>query len=465
MKKNIDPIFKNKLDSPQKAPDGAWDYIQSQLPPEDDTKPLLPFWKKYLGIAILAAVLVGTGLVIIGNKSLFTQEPVNQITHDSMEQLNTDFEGKKVQQNQMNFKTEGKISNAPTQQNERQTATDVNQQYGNDGAYKISNVDKYQSTKGNVSQNNHQGVNTPNEQNDLFSTVLTQNYAQTKAIKKPWSPELIFIESSALLKEIYIQNENLIASTIPDSKSEKQKERKNKFKMDFDKFYLSGFVSPTGLNTFVGSSMLSDNLNEYKTENNITLSYGLKAAYAIHPKVKIRTGLSVIGFEQITKNVLLSTGFSETADSFTSANDNIIYSGNLRIHNPNETNDLSYRISDGDVQQQSQFIEIPLEAEISVFQSGSIGISATGGGSTWLLSKNKIYAHTNGHTEELGKADNLNKTSFSANAGLKFDMKISENVQLNVEPNFKYLLNPVRNIENYSPYTIGVNAGVTVKIK
>lgn len=49
MKKNIDPIFKNKLDSPQKAPDGAWDYIQSQLPPEDDTKPTASILEKALG--------------------------------------------------------------------------------------------------------------------------------------------------------------------------------------------------------------------------------------------------------------------------------------------------------------------------------------------------------------------------------------------------------------------------------
>lgn len=79
--------------------------------------------------------------------------------------------------------------------------------------------------------------------------------------------------------------------------------------------------------------------------------------------------------------------------------------------------------------------------------------------------KNKIYAHMNGYTEELGTANNINKTSFSANAGLKFDLKISDGVQLNVEPNFKYLLNPVSNIDKYSPYTVGVNAGVTVKLK
>ncbi|MFA7448416.1 MAG: hypothetical protein WCY77_08270, partial [Weeksellaceae bacterium] len=119
----------------------------------------------------------------------------------------------------------------------------------------------------------------------------------------------------------------------------------------------------------------------------------------------------------------------------------------------------------GNIQQQSEYIEIPLEAEIAILQTSSIGISATGGGSTWLLSRNKIYVHTEDYTEELGQANNLNKTSFSANAGLKFDMKIMDKVQLNVEPNFKYLVNPVNNIEKYNPYTVGVNAGITVSLK
>ena len=157
------------------------------------------------------------------------------------------------------------------------------------------------------------------------------------------------------------------------------------------------------------------------------------------------------------------TGQSESAISNTK--NNINYSGDLRIFNNQQQGDYSYRASSGDIQQQTQYLEIPIEAEYSLFDTGSIGISVTGGGSTWLLSKNKIYAHTESHTEELGTADNLNKTSFSANAGLKFDMKITDGVQLNVEPNFKYLLNPVNNIEKYSPYTVGVNAGISIKLK
>src|SRR5690606_41774847 len=80
-------------------------------------------------------------------------------------------------------------------------------------------------------------------------------------------------------------------------------------------------------------------------------------------------------------------------------------------------------------------------------------------------SKNKIYAYTDEISENMGEATNLNKTSFSANAGLKFDLKLTDQIQFNVEPNFKYLMNPVNNIEKFNPYTVGVNAGVTVSFK
>ena len=69
------------------------------------------------------------------------------------------------------------------------------------------------------------------------------------------------------------------------------------------------------------------------------------------------------------------------------------------------------------------------------------------------------------YTQELGEANNLNKVSFSANAGLKFDMNLTDNIKLNVEPNFRYLINPVNNIEKYNPYTVGVNAGLSISLK
>lgn len=460
MKKNIDPLFKNRLDSPRKAPDGAWDYIRERLPSEDD-KPVIPFWKKTLGIAVILTGLVGGGL-LIGKKDYSA--------------ANTDgnagiVQTEKGEQNQSENTVQTEV------QNDSSTAGTDGLENGSDNGtqYFVQNSfgsENFAIGKSNQNPNqtklytqnglngNYAGNSNPDGKSLL--QVLTGDYSSAATKTFAWNPEFDLISNSVLLSEINSNNEKLIASNFDIKKSNEKKKKSYK---SFENLYVSGFVSPTGLNTFVGASMLSNNLNDYKTENSITLAYGLKAAYSLNPKLKIRAGVSVVGFEQITKNVLMTTGFSDSPNSFAGSGNNINYSGELRLYHPMEGEEMNYRLSDGDVQQQAQFLEIPLEAEYEVFQTGIIGISVTGGGSAWLLSKNKIYAHMNGFTEELGTADNINKTSFSANAGLKFDMKISDGVQLNVEPNFKYLLNPVSNIDKYSPYTVGVNAGVTVKLK
>lgn len=467
MKKNIDPLFKNRLDSPQKAPDGAWDYIRERLPSEDD-KPVIPFWKKTLGIAVLLTGLVGGGL-LIGNKD---RSAANADGNSGIVQNQTGEQNSSVQNQSGNTVTDGIQENSlitgfEESENDFENQNQNPVQNGFDSEnFTIVNSNQNHNRTNLYAQNGLNGNFAGNSNSDgkSFVQVLTGDYSSAPAKTFAWNPEFDLISNSVLLNEINSNNEKLIAANF-DTKTAKSNEKKKKSFKSFENLYVSGFVSPTGLNTFIGSSMLSNNLNDYKTENSITLAYGMKAAYSLNPKLKIRTGVSVIGFEQITKNVLMTTGILDGPNSFTGSGNNINYSGDLRLYNPTEGGELNYRLSDGDVQQQAQFLEIPLEAEYEVFQTDILGISVTGGGSAWLLSKNKIYAHMNGYTEELGSAENINKTSFSANAGLKFDMKISDGVQLNVEPNFKYLMNPVNNIDKYSPYTVGVNAGVTVKLK
>lgn len=460
MKKKIDSLFKNGMDRPQKSPEDAWDYIQSHLPSERDDR-IIPFWKKSLGIALLLIGLTGAG-IMIGKNNWFSNQNNNKNLSRPIATKHSNNSDAKVLPESNQNKTNLIIDEQEFNASENQYGTNYSQVVEAEFNSKKSDLNKSNTNTQPTYYSNN--LNYQNQQSNSFIAILTQDYQRTLITQNELNLSFDLINPSDLSKSINFKPEVEITAT-QDNKISKQNKQKSKVKMDFDRFYVSGFISPTGLNTFVGASMLSDNLNDYKTENAITLAYGVKAAYSLSPKFRIRTGISMVGFEQITKNVMMTTGFSDQPFTIEGTGNNIDYSGNLRVLNPRELSDVSYRFSDGDVQQQSQFIEIPIEAEFSVFRSGSIGISVTGGGSTWLLSKNKIYVQTDGHTEELGKANNLNKTSFSANAGVKFDLKLSDNMQFNVEPGFKYLINPVSNIQKYSPYTVGVNAGISIRLK
>lgn len=463
MRRKLDSYFKEKLNQPQQAPEDAWENIQSRLPKEKK-RPFIPFWTKISGIAAVGIFLIG-GFFVLNNSSnqsiIHTTETDSSIV-DAQTNPNSTLNSNTEIQTNNHIKIE-ETNHLNHQNISAETASIYSKPNESNESNFSSNHGLIQNSIEN-SQETHWANSIENLENSIFSKNKIIPIFDFNSMNDRLSNENLIASLNVSKNEISDQKlENL---TINDQKKSNPKKKIN---ADFNKFTLSGFISPMALNTFVGKSMLSDEMSNYKTDNNITLAYGIKGAYALNEKIKIRTGISKIGFEQFTRNVPLIGNVATTPSANTAlAVSNINYNSQLRVVNLNpqslanaELNLSTY----GDMQQQSEYIEIPIEAEFALFQNESIGISATGGGSTWLLAKNKIYVHADNYTEELGRANNLNKTSFSANAGLKFDMKISEEIQINVEPHFKYLINTVSDIDKYNPYTVGVNAGISISLK
>lgn len=81
-----------------------------------------------------------------------------------------------------------------------------------------------------------------------------------------------------------------------------------------------------------------------------------------------------------------------------------------------------------------------------------------------FLNKNEIFSEIDGYRTLLGKANNINKVSYSANFGLGLNYKIFKKIDLNFEPMFKYQINTFNNTSgNFKPYFIGVYTGFTIK--
>lgn len=477
MKQKLDKYIKENLNSPQQPPKGAWEFIQKRIPKEQEKKRTIPFWARLSGIAAVLLLMIGFGYWlgtynasdIELNQGIAVNPSNNSVESES--QINDNTNSQNSEENVPNYiQSEENILNPNNNPSSiYSTSSEGNKVYSNN--YNHSQFD---------AQNNYSTSN--NETHDLnfnsiaqnatqkFNEFLTENLSDlNNSLKNINLNPITSLNLPNINDANFDQNPNNELLLVLDDKPKEEKKKKKK--TDFDKFHISGFVSPLAFNTFVGNSMLADEMSQYNTENNVTLAYGVKAAYSVSPTLKIRTGVSMIGLEQITKNVPLEVQVvGATSLASVDKINNITYGGHLRINNNPvaafvDAELVQQKSGFGNMQQQTSYVEIPVEAELSLFQTNSIGISATGGGSTWVLSKNKIYVHTEDYTEELGKANNLNNVTFSANAGLKFDMNLTENVKLNVEPNFRYLVNPVNNIEKYNPYTVGVNAGVSVSLK
>ena len=53
--------------------------------------------------------------------------------------------------------------------------------------------------------------------------------------------------------------------------------------------------------------------------------------------------------------------------------------------------------------------------------------------------------------------------SYSANAGLKLEYLLSPKTSLNLEPNYRYMINSMNNVETKNPSLLGVNVGFSIK--
>jgi hypothetical protein len=93
-----------------------------------------------------------------------------------------------------------------------------------------------------------------------------------------------------------------------------------------------------------------------------------------------------------------------------------------------------------------------------------ISLAIRGGMSTLFLTENVISINGNDGNMQIGKASNLNNVHFSSNLGLGFSYNFMKNFQLNVEPTLKYQINTFsKNAEDFSPYVVGVNTGISYK--
>jgi hypothetical protein len=93
-----------------------------------------------------------------------------------------------------------------------------------------------------------------------------------------------------------------------------------------------------------------------------------------------------------------------------------------------------------------------------------LGINLIGGFSTLLLGNNEVSVTANDFEDVLGEANNLSDVSFSTNVGLGLSYQLSRKFKFNVEPMFKYQLNPYTdNSVQFKPYYVGVYSGLSFK--
>lgn len=238
------------------------------------------------------------------------------------------------------------------------------------------------------------------------------------------------------------------------------------------KLAISSFVSPTLL--LDSKSILSSTFNANTLQNDITVSYGAKVSYIITDNIKVRAGIAKIDLAQNTNNITTSSVSNMSSinaihsdNNFANNPENIKYTSEISILNNAEDFPNKYYLSaDNKMNQKLEFVEIPIEIELNLFKHKRFNISAIGGGSYFILTKNEIdITNSTSGKLKIGEASNVNNTSFSANGALKFEYLFNNKIGINLEPHYKLLLNPIKDNPNNSSSLIGINLGMSFQLK
>jgi hypothetical protein len=253
-----------------------------------------------------------------------------------------------------------------------------------------------------------------------------------------------------------------------------------------NRWSIAAMASPTYMSNFnSGSNGLSKELAA--TERSlVSYSGGVAFSYKISKKFSIQSGLyyssmgqkidginSFSGFQPygtITKGdhnfeVITTNGivYTNNPDVFLSANgaDRIVTAYTNDVFDPKKANLQAVSSS---LDQNFKYLELPVILKYKIVDK-TLGINLIGGLSYNLLVGNSVYTTVEGSKYSIGKTQGLNPLTLSSSLGMGMEYNLSGKLSLNLEPTFRYYLNPfsVSTGSFIHPFSFGIFSGVSYK--
>ncbi|HLS29911.1 MAG TPA: hypothetical protein VK021_03570 [Flavobacteriaceae bacterium] len=471
-KKNIDRLFQEKFRDFEASPsEKNWDQIREKLiEKKDSRKRLFPIWFKIAGIAAVLLVLFMVGSFWFNtdqNPTVVSQEEVEtpEQTQKSISRSQSD----KDKIDQTNFESEH-ITDDDTEMtgqnlvsSENNEAKSESKQFTQkeDKSKRASDLAKAETTTQYEIENNNQEtslidfLSVLEEEKRLNRNVggimQTEKLAEASITE---NPELIESEGKSLFDEIEKQE------TL-------DKDEQNTSTLS-NRFAIRPNVAPIYYNSMKGGSAVDPSFAGNKSEGEVTMSYGIDVSYAVSKRVKVRTGVSKVNMSYNTPDIAYiassgSQGLKSVRNNPEARNISVV-TKNAILKRPGEvSNNSAAPYTFGKLNQQLEYIEVPVEVELAVLDK-RFGINVIGGASTLFLKDDLVRLNSEMGTTNLGRANNLNSVSFTTNIGVGLEYNITETFNLNIEPTFKYQINGFSGDNGgFKPYFFGVYSGVSMR--
>jgi len=469
-KKNIDQLFNERFANHQADPPShVWDKVQARLEKDKKDRVIAIWWKAAGVAASLALIFSLAGLLdTTQSKSIVEQQP--EVKNNSTPSTQID---KAVEINLRQDKPRVAASNKAAQNN----------------AIKP----QVKSSDNTVSKNKPNVLKTP--ENAVVKLVVKKDAGVLSknlgvAVVKPNNSPVILenkditntevvvptASSTVIASEEKISPEEAEKQSIYDAiEEQKQLESKeavaNNTNPQENLWEIAPNIAPVYYNTLSQGSSIDASFADNSQSGDVNISYGIGVRYALSDRLKIRSGISNVALSYSTAGIELGDGpVSLALKNIDYASEGIVVIaqdlGTFSSQNQDGTfGDITPKSTNGEafINQNISYYEVPLELSYTLFDS-AFGLDVIGGVSTLLLGNNEVSVTAGSYNEVLGSANNLSSLSFATNIGLGLHYKMSSKFRLNVEPMFKYQLNPYTDSSvSFKPYYLGVYTGLSFK--
>lgn len=490
-KKHIDRLFQEKLKDFEASPsDSIWATIENRLHQDKRKRRAIPIWWQIAGVAAVLTLLLTVGNFIINDSSnikttntiVNTDETANPTGEDSVPNINL-IESGNVNKNVENDLNSDSNNNLNQKQNNTTITKSNYNSVKNKNDIKPHTLIKNPSNIANKSVANI----TDSKSNDVNNTSNLpepdRNNSDDNKPKSVTDPMFDTIKSDVntsvtdtqakedaidLNEEKTESTSNPIEEAIANSNTIDEKEKEEKL----NRWNISTNVAPVYFSSFGNGSSLDEQFIGNSKSGELNMSYGINGSYAVSEKLKIRAGINKVNLGYNTNNVIVYRGVGITlVGALSRSNSNIKFNDDSQNTTILSTQNLSFATVpdvvntsvNSSLNQELGFIELPVELEYAILNN-KFGVNVIGGFSTFFLDKNKISTTLNGDKSLLGKAKNINDTSYSANFGLGLNYNVSEKIKFNFEPTFKYQINTFTNTSgDFNPFFIGFYTGLSYK--
>ena len=469
-KKNIDQLFNERFANHQADPPShVWDKVQARL--EKDKKDrVIAIWWRTAGVAASLALIISLAGLLDATQSNVVVEQQQNIEQSPAANPKID---KALEINLRQDKPRVATSNNAAQNNAikpqvKSSDNTVSKNKPNVLKTPENAVVKLVAKKdaGVLSKNLGVAVVKPNN-----SPVISENkeIINTETVVPTGSSTVIASKEKISPEETEKQS---IYDAIEEQKQLESKEAvANNTNPQENLWEIAPNIAPVYYNTLSQGSSIDASFADNSQSGDVNISYGIGVRYALSDRLKIRSGISNVALSYSTAGIELGDGpVSLALKNIDYASEGVVVIaqdlGTFSSQNQDGTfGDITPKSTNGEafINQNISYYEVPLELSYTLFDS-AFGLDVIGGVSTLLLGNNEVSVTAGSYNEVLGSANNLSSLSFATNIGLGLHYKMSSKFRLNVEPMFKYQLNPYTDSSvSFKPYYLGVYTGLSFK--